>query len=193
MTNMPLTSPREILMKTAFLVTLAAVLVGLPSYSAWASDSTKNSLRLPKCASRDSVVGVNTAKKMYMTQAQMNVQYKGMTPAQMHGQMSNKHISMMCLSKAKAMGASSMALGAGNSSIPGGTGNSGAGSAALHDARGKATTPGGIGATGAGSAVIHDVPGSATLPGGTGATGAGSAIPPVGTGNSPDPGSVSPR
>jgi hypothetical protein len=73
-----------------------------------------------KCATGDSMVGVNTTKKMYMTQAQMKAQSKGMTAAQTQAMMTKNHVSMMCMTKAKTMGASAYSL---EPKVPGGIGD----------------------------------------------------------------------
>jgi hypothetical protein len=60
---------------------------------------------MPKCASGDSVVGVNMTTKMYMTQAQMKTKMAGMTMDQKQAMMKKNNVKMMCKSQATAMGA----------------------------------------------------------------------------------------
>jgi hypothetical protein len=63
---------------------------------------------MPKCASGDSVVGVNMTTKMYMTQAQMKAKSAGMTPEQKQAMMKKNNVKLMCKSQAAAMGAKPM-------------------------------------------------------------------------------------
>jgi hypothetical protein len=63
------------------------------------------SAMMPKCASGDSVVGVNMTTKMYMTQAQMKAKSAGMTPEQKQAMMKKNNVKLMCKSQATAMGA----------------------------------------------------------------------------------------
>ena len=72
------------------------------------SGSMASSMAMPKCASGDSVVGVNTMTKMYMTQAQMQAKSTGMTPSQKAAMMSKNHVKLMCKSQAVSMGAKMM-------------------------------------------------------------------------------------
>jgi hypothetical protein len=74
----------------------------------FAADSMQSSMTMPKCASSDSIVGVNMTTKMYMTQAQMKMKMAGMSQSQMHATMTKNNIKMMCKSKADAMGAKMM-------------------------------------------------------------------------------------
>lgn len=67
-----------------------------------------SSMAMPKCASGDPVVGVNTSTKMYMTQAQMQAKSAGMTPSQKSAMMQQNHVKLMCKSQATAMGAKPM-------------------------------------------------------------------------------------
>lgn len=72
------------------------------------SGSMSSSMAMPKCASGDPVVGVNTSTKMYMTQAQMQAKSAGMTPSQKTAMMQQNHVKLMCKSQATAMGAKAM-------------------------------------------------------------------------------------
>lgn len=63
---------------------------------------------MPKCASGDSVVGVNMTTKMYMTQAQMKAKSAGMSMAQKQAMMKKNNVKMMCKSQAMSMGAKPM-------------------------------------------------------------------------------------
>ncbi len=63
---------------------------------------------MPKCASGDSVVGVNMTTKMYMTQSEMKSKMAGMTTAQKEAAMKKNNVKMMCKSQATAMGAKMM-------------------------------------------------------------------------------------
>jgi hypothetical protein len=63
---------------------------------------------MPKCASGDSVVGVNMTTKMYMTQAQMKTKMAGMSMDQKQAAMKKNNVKMMCKSQATAMGAKMM-------------------------------------------------------------------------------------
>lgn len=65
-------------------------------------------MAMPKCASGDPVVGVNTTTKMYMTQSQMKAKMAGMTTAQKQAMMKTHNVKMMCQSQATAMGATMM-------------------------------------------------------------------------------------
>ncbi len=79
----------------------------LPS-QAQSSMSSSGHMMMPKCASGDSVVGVNMTKKMYMTQAQMKTKMAGMTADQKQAMMKKNNVKMMCKSQADAMGATMM-------------------------------------------------------------------------------------
>ncbi len=89
---------------TGFLAALLTLTVG----TAGAMDSMHSSMMMPTCASGDPVVGVNTVNKTYMTHDQMKMKMSGMSNAQMHAMMMKNHVTMMCMSKAKSMGASMM-------------------------------------------------------------------------------------
>jgi hypothetical protein len=64
-----------------------------------------SSMAMPKCASGDSVVGVNMTTKIYMTQTQMQAKSAGMTAAQKQAMMKKNNVKLMCKSQATAMGA----------------------------------------------------------------------------------------
>jgi hypothetical protein len=70
-----------------------------------AQSSMSSSMAMPKCASGDSVVGVNMTTKMYMTQTQMQAKSAGMTPMQKQAMMKKNNVKLMCKSQATAMGA----------------------------------------------------------------------------------------
>jgi hypothetical protein len=79
-----------------------------PSQAQSSMSSSGDMMTMPKCASGDSVVGVNVTKKMYMTQAQMKTKMAGMTVDQKQAMMKNNNVNMMCKSQAEAMGATKM-------------------------------------------------------------------------------------
>jgi hypothetical protein len=83
------------------LVLALGVLVG----SMQPSLAQSSMMAMPKCASGDSIVGVNTTTKTYMTQAQMQAKSSGMTPAQKQAMMAKNHVKLMCKSAAVKMGA----------------------------------------------------------------------------------------
>lgn len=87
----------------ALLLALGLVLAS--AHGASAQSSMMSSAMMPTCASGDSVVGVNTTTKMYMTQAQMKAKSAGMTPAQKQAMMTKNHVKLMCKSAAVKMGA----------------------------------------------------------------------------------------
>ena len=98
-------------MKTLFATGLIATLLTFTVGAASAMDSMDSmhsSMMMPKCASGDPLVGVNTVNKTYMTHDQMKMKMAGMSDSQMHGMMMKHHMTMMCMSKAKSMGASMM-------------------------------------------------------------------------------------
>ena len=72
---------------------------------AQSSSSSSMMMGMPKCASGDSVVGVNMTTKMYMTTSQMKAKSTGMTPARKQAMMAKNHVKMMCKSQAVKMGA----------------------------------------------------------------------------------------
>jgi hypothetical protein len=72
------------------------------------SSSSSMSAMVPKCASGDSVVGVNMTTKMYMTQAEMKSKMSGMTADQKMAMMKKNNVKLMCKSQATAMGAKMM-------------------------------------------------------------------------------------
>jgi hypothetical protein len=74
-----------------------------------AMSSSSSMMAMPKCASGDSVVGVNMTTKTYMTPAQMKAKTSGMSMAQKEAMMKKNNIKMMCKSQATAMGAKMMA------------------------------------------------------------------------------------
>ncbi|HEY1680939.1 MAG TPA: hypothetical protein VGF98_04835 [Candidatus Tumulicola sp.] len=97
-----------------FTIPLALVAVVLSSHVALAQtsgssmQSSSMMSSMPKCASGDSVVAVNTSTKMYMTMAQVKAATANMTPAQKQAMMAKNHAKMMCTSQATAMGAKPM-------------------------------------------------------------------------------------
>jgi hypothetical protein len=100
---------KEIVMKF-FTIPLALAGLILTSNVALAQSSMQSSMMagMPKCAAGDSVVGVNTSTKMYMTGAQMKAASANMTPEQKQAMMQKNHVKMMCKSAATAMGAKPM-------------------------------------------------------------------------------------
>jgi hypothetical protein len=96
-------------MKAVTLSIFAVALVAFSSHSTQAMDSMHSSMMMmPSCASGDPVVGMNMMKKMYMTHDQMKMKMAGMSDSQMHAMMMKNHVKMVCMSKAKAMGARMM-------------------------------------------------------------------------------------
>ena len=92
---------------TAGLVLTVGILFAsmLPSI---AQSSAPSMQAMPKCAAGDSVVGVNTTTKMYMTKSQMMAKTAGMSPSEKQAMMAKHHVKMMCKSEATAMGAKPM-------------------------------------------------------------------------------------
>jgi hypothetical protein len=72
------------------------------------AQSSMGSAMMPKCASGDSVVGVNMTTKTYMTQTQMQAKSAGMTPEQKQAMMKKNNVKLMCKSQATSMGAKPM-------------------------------------------------------------------------------------
>jgi hypothetical protein len=97
-----------------FTIPLALAAIVLSSHVALAQtsgssmQSSSMMSSMPKCASGDSVVAVNTSTKMYMTMAQVKAATANMTPAQKQAMMAKNHAKMMCKSQATAMGAKPM-------------------------------------------------------------------------------------
>jgi hypothetical protein len=89
-----------------FVIPIALVGIALTSQIASAQSNMMSSM--PKCAAGDSVVGVNTATKMYMTGAQMKAASANLTPEQKQAMMQKNHVKLMCKSQATAMGAKPM-------------------------------------------------------------------------------------
>ncbi len=94
-------------MRSFFAAGLFAALL-LSTITTGSADSMHASMMMPKCAAGDPVVGVNTATKMYMTHDQMKAKMAGMSDSAMHAMMMKNHVALMCMSKAKSMGASKM-------------------------------------------------------------------------------------
>ena len=98
-------------MKKFAALAFVAALVAASSFQVLAQSKAMHSKMMangPKCAAGDTVVGVNTATKMYMTHDQMKMKAKGMTDAQIEAMMTKNHVKMMCLSAATKMGAKPM-------------------------------------------------------------------------------------
>ena len=87
---------------------VASAQTALAQTGSMQSGAMSSSMAMPKCASGDSVVGVNTQTKMYMTQSQMQAKSAGMTASQKAAMMQQHHVKMMCKSQATAMGAKPM-------------------------------------------------------------------------------------
>jgi hypothetical protein len=79
-----------------------------PSMAQSSMSSSSSMMMMPKCASGDTVVGVNMTTKMYMTEAQMKSKMAGMTADQKQAMMKKNNVKMMCKSQATAMGAKMM-------------------------------------------------------------------------------------
>jgi hypothetical protein len=91
------------------LVAMGMFLISVqPSLAQSAMSSSGSMAMMPKCASGDSVVGVNMTTKMYMTQAEMKTKTAGMTADQKMAMMKKNNVKMMCKSQATAMGAKMM-------------------------------------------------------------------------------------
>jgi hypothetical protein len=88
---------------------LGACLTIVSSQPSLAQSSMASSMMMPKCASTDSVVGVNMTTKTYMTQAQMKAKSAGLTPEQKQAMMKKNNVKLMCKSQAMSMGAKPMA------------------------------------------------------------------------------------
>ena len=86
----------------------AAILLAFSVQPAQAMDSMHSSMMMPTCANGDQAVGMNMMTKMYMTHDQMKMKMAGMSDSQMHAMMMKNHVKMVCMSKAKAMGARMM-------------------------------------------------------------------------------------
>lgn len=92
------------------LFAMSVFLVSMqPSLAQSSMSSSGSMMTMPKCASGDSVVGVNMTTKMYMTQTQMKAKTAGMSMAQKEAMMKKNNVKMMCKSQATAMGAKMMA------------------------------------------------------------------------------------
>jgi hypothetical protein len=105
--------PRENKLKTitaGLLMATSMFFVTMQPGYAQSSMSSSGSMMssMPKCASGDSVVGVNMTTKMYMTQSEMKSKMAGMTTAQKEAAMKKNNVKMMCKSQATAMGAKMM-------------------------------------------------------------------------------------
>ncbi len=73
-----------------------------------AMNGMHGSMAMPTCAAGDPVVGTNMMTKMYVTHDQMKAKMAGMSDSKMHMMMAKHHVKLMCMSKAKAMGAKMM-------------------------------------------------------------------------------------
>jgi hypothetical protein len=88
---------------------MAMFLVSMqPSHAQNSMSTSAPMMAMPKCASGDSVVGVNMTTKMYMTSDQMKAKMAGMTADQKQAMMKKNNVKMMCKSQADAMGAKMM-------------------------------------------------------------------------------------
>jgi hypothetical protein len=93
---------------TGLAVAIGLLLAGAQAVQAQTGSmqsGAASSMAMPKCASGDSVVGVNTTTKTYMTQSQMQAKSAGMTPSEKAAMMQKNHVKLMCKSQATAMGA----------------------------------------------------------------------------------------
>jgi len=96
-------------MKAFVLGAFALALLAFSGQPVRAMDSMQSSMMMmPTCASGDPVVGMNMMSKMYMTHDQMKMKMAGMSDSQMHAMMMKNHVKMVCMSKAKMMGARMM-------------------------------------------------------------------------------------
>jgi hypothetical protein len=95
---------------TGLMLAAGMFLVSAQGATAQSSMSSSGSMMsaMPKCASGDSVVGVNMTTKTYMTADQMKTKMSGMTMAQKEAAMKKNNVKMMCKSQATAMGAKMM-------------------------------------------------------------------------------------
>ncbi|MGA9275229.1 MAG: hypothetical protein WBV67_17245 [Candidatus Cybelea sp.] len=93
----------------SLLIAMSMLLVSMQPGQAQSSMSTSSPMMtMPKCASGDSVVGVNMMTKMYMTQAEMKSKMSGMSATEREAMMKKHDVKMMCKSQADAMGAKMM-------------------------------------------------------------------------------------
>jgi hypothetical protein len=92
------------------LLAMGVFLVNVQPAHAQSSMSSSSSMMatMPKCASGDSIVGVNMTTKMYMTQTEMKAKMAGMSMEQKEAAMKKNNVKMMCKSQATAMGAKMM-------------------------------------------------------------------------------------
>lgn len=111
-------------MKTTAFPALAAVFLALAVAPAGASTNTIGANI--HCPHSEQVVGLNEKKMLYATQAQMQKATAGKTPSQVQAMMSQYNIKLMCVSQAKAFGATPASAKSGPV-IPGGMGNADSG------------------------------------------------------------------
>ena len=95
-------------MKTLVYSAFAVCLLLVSGQTAGAMDKMHGSMMMPACAAGDPVVGVNMMNHMYLTHDQMKMKMAGMSESKQMAMMKQNHVKMMCMSKAKAMGAKMM-------------------------------------------------------------------------------------
>ena len=87
----------------------AAILLLFTTVPTFAADSMHAAMMMkPSCATGDPVVGVDSKSKTYMSHDQMKTKMAGTSDSQMQAMMMKQHVTMMCRSKAMAMGAKMM-------------------------------------------------------------------------------------
>lgn len=96
-------------MKSVAISVLAAVALAVAGQPAQAQ-SMHGSMAMPACGGGDAVVGMNTTTRVYMTHDQMKARTAGMSDGQVHAMMTNDHIRLVCMSRAKAMGGRMMSM-----------------------------------------------------------------------------------
>ncbi len=111
-------------MKNVGIATLAAALLALAVQPAGAATNAIGANI--KCPHDEPVVGMNENKMLYATQAQMQKVTAGKSPSQVQAMMKQYNVKLVCLSQAKAFGATQASAKSGPV-IPGGMGNANSG------------------------------------------------------------------
>lgn len=96
------------------MVAALCAVFAMAGQAAVANSMSGSTAMMPKCATGDRVVGVNTKTKMYMTMQQMQAKMAGMSPAQQHAMMTKNNVKMMCKTNADSLGAKIMNASAAN-------------------------------------------------------------------------------
>ena len=111
-------------MKTVAFTAFAVALLALAVQPAGAATNAIGANI--KCPHDEPVVGINETKMLYATQAQMQKATAGKSPTQVQAMMKQYNVKLMCLSQAKAFGATQASAKSGPV-IPGGMGNADSG------------------------------------------------------------------